>query len=113
MHLSSIQRRFVSVLPEKPKGWSDLWTAFVTVCREPVEYEAEILRDNPVVEFTPAHPPFSTHSGVIFTRRIGVRGGETDNNLEASLIVSAEWSAADVDFELADIVGQGRSVAAD
>jgi hypothetical protein len=109
MRLESMRQTFVELAGEHPRGWDDLWAAFVAVSREPVE-EPDILRDNVWVEIVPAAPRYSPHPRVILSRNVGIRGGMTDNNLEASLAVSAFWTpVVDVGPEIITISGRGPS----
>ena len=81
MRLGAIRRNFLKLAGKDPRGWDDIWPAFVAVTREPVE-EQDILRDNVLVEIVPAYPPYSHCESVLLSRRVGIRGGATDNNLE-------------------------------
>ena len=65
-----MRQTFVKLAGEHPRGWDDLWAAFVAV----------------------------------------IRGGMTDNNLEASLAVGAFWApVVDVGPEIITITGRGPS----
>jgi len=53
MRLGAIRRTFIKVARKDPRGWDDIWAAFVAVIREPVE-EPNILYDNVLLEIAPA-----------------------------------------------------------
>ena len=80
----------------EPRGWDDLWAAFVAVIREPLE-EPDILRDDIWVEIVPPHPYDSPRSYALLSRNIGISGEDPDFNLEAQLAITAVWASADVE----------------
>jgi hypothetical protein len=108
MRLGAMREMFIELAGAKPRGWDDIWPAFVAVIREPVD-EPSILRDNVWVEIVPAHPRYSPHPRAVLSRKVGIRGGMTDNNLEASLAVTAFWTSVDVGSEISTITGRGPS----
>jgi hypothetical protein len=109
MRLESMRQMFVEVVGERPGGWDDLWAGFVAVIREPIE-EPDILRDGVSVEIVPADPRFGEPPRAVLSRNVGIRGGMTDNNLEASFAVAAIWSpGVDVGPEIITMTGRGPS----
>ena len=108
MSVSGLRPAFLEAAGQQPRGWDDLWAAFVAVIRQPIE-EPDILRDNVWVEIVPADR-FSPQPRVVLSRTVGILGGMTDNNLEASLAVSAFWApGVDVGPEIVTISGRGPS----
>jgi hypothetical protein len=49
MRLGAMRRMFIELAGAKPRGWDEIWPAFVAFIREPVE-EPSILCDNVWVE---------------------------------------------------------------
>jgi hypothetical protein len=94
MRLDSMRQMFIELAGAEPRGWVDLWDAFVAVIREPVD-EPDILRDDIWVEIVPPHPYDSTRPYVLLSRKIGIRGEDPDFNLEARLAVTAVWTSVD------------------
>ena len=103
-----MRRRFVELAGEHPGGWDDIWPAFVEVIREVVE-EPNILSDNVWAEIVPADSRYSERPRAVLSRKVGIRGGMTDNNLEASLAVTAFWTSVDVGSEIVTVSGRGPS----
>jgi hypothetical protein len=109
MRLGAIRRNFIKVAGKHPRGWDDIWPAFVAVIREPLE-EPDILYDIVLLEIGPAYPPYSHHDGVVLSRKVGIRGSvKSYNELEAAFVVSAEWKWVDVGSKAFSIAGRGPS----
>jgi hypothetical protein len=108
MRLESMRQTFVKLAGEHPGGWDDLWAAFVAVIREPIE-EPDLLHDSVSASIVPADR-FTPQTRVVLSRDVGIEGGMTDNNLEASLAVGAYWApVVDVGPEIITMTGRGPS----
>jgi hypothetical protein len=107
MKLTEMRQAFLKVAPD-PRGWDDLWAAFVAVSHEPID-EPGVLYDNVLLEIAPAHPPWSEFDGVALSRRIGLRGVDSYNDLEAALVIDATWGSVDVGAKPTEIAGSGPS----
>ena len=108
MRLSELRPAFLRAVGRHPRGWDDLWDAFVAVIRESVE-EPDILRDDIWVEIVPPHPHDSPHPYVLLSRKIGIRGDDPDYNLEAQLAVTAVWTSVDVGDRITTLTARGPS----
>jgi hypothetical protein len=108
VRVSGLRPAFLKGAGAHPQGWDDLWAAFVEVIREPVE-EPGILRDSVSAEIVPADR-YTPYSRVVLSRNVGIEGGMTDNNLEASLGIGAYWApVVDIGQEIITISGRGPS----
>jgi hypothetical protein len=100
---------FLKAAGEHPRGWQDLWTAFVAVIREPVS-EPQLVGDSVWLEIAPPHPHANPDPFVVLSRTFGILATETDNDLEAKFSVTAVWtSSVDVGPEIVSISGRGPS----
>lgn len=80
----------------------------MAVIREPLD-EPDVFQDIVSVEIAPAFPPYTVHDGATLSRRVGIRGKDSYNELEAAFVVNVEWSSVDVGPKSTEIIGSGPS----
>jgi hypothetical protein len=109
MRLDGLRPAFLNAAGERPRGWDELWAAFVAVIGKGVQ-EPEILRDDISVAIVPAHPHDSPLPRASLTRKIGIAGEDPDYDLEAQLAITIFWtSSVDVGTEIITMTARGPS----
>ena len=108
VRLIELQPAFLRAAGQHPRGWDDLWDAFIAVVRERVE-EPDILRDGISVSIVPPRPYGYPKPYVVFSRKIGISGEDPDYELEAQLAITAVWTSVDVGDKIITLGARGPS----
>jgi hypothetical protein len=109
MRAGDVRRLFLKHAGRDPGGWNEVWSAFVSVLREPID-DQEVLADLAQFEVVPPRPSDVNHMRVRLSRVLGIAGPDPDVDLEAGLYVTALWSAGvDIGSEIIEVAGKGPS----